>query len=391
MINLLAKLFIKNHSDYDSSSVRIKYGELCGGFGIFLNILLFTGKFYAGLIAKSVAVTADSFNNLADAASSIITLLGFKLSKQKPDTKHPFGHGRIEYIAGFTVSIAILLMGFELLKTSVEKIISPEITDFSWLTTIILVVSILIKLYMYMYNTKIGKRIKSTALAATAKDSLSDCISTCVVLIAGIASFFFKLKIDGPCGLAVALFIIYSGISAVSDAISPLLGSTPDLETIELIEKIILSYPEISGVHDLIVHDYGIGRQIISVHAEVPIKPGSDIFAIHDVIDNAERELAAKLECAATIHLDPVAYDDERVLILKEKLETIISLIDNRLTLHDFRIVPGPSHTNLIFDVVVPFDVSLSFDHIQSEICSAVNDIDYGTYYAIVHFDRPMI
>ena len=390
MIKLLSKIFIKDRENYESPAVRSAYGVLCGGFGIFLNVLLFVGKYIAGTIARSVAITADSFNNLADAASSIMTMLGFHLSRQKPDTEHPFGHGRIEYITGLLVSAAIILMGVELLKSSFTKILHPEAIEFSWLTAAILIAGILVKLYMFMYNRATGKKINSSALHATAQDSLSDCIATSVVLAASIVSHFFKLNIDGYCGLAVALFVIYSGIMSVKDTITPLLGETPDPELIKKIEALVLSYPEISGIHDLIVHDYGPGRLMISVHAEVPVTADFDVFAMHDVIDNAERRLAGELGCEATIHLDPVASDDELTTGLKKRITEIVTSISDELTLHDFRVVPGPSHTNLIFDVVVPFDSKLSFDEIKSGIDSAVESMNDGIYYAVVHFDRPL-
>ena len=249
MIKLLSKIFIKDRENYESPAVRSAYGVLCGGFGILLNVLLFVGKYIAGTIARSVAITADSFNNLADAASSIMTMLGFHLSRQKPDTEHPFGHGRIEYITGLLVSAAIILMGVELLKSSFTKILHPEAIEFSWLTAAILIAGILVKLYMFMYNRATGKKINSSALHATAQDSLSDCIATSVVLAASIVSHFFKLNIDGYCGLAVALFVIYSGIMSVKDTITPLLGENPDPELIKKIEALVLSYHEISGIH----------------------------------------------------------------------------------------------------------------------------------------------
>ncbi len=389
MIKLLSKLLIKDHENYDSSAVRSAYGVLCGAFGIFLNILLFTGKFIAGSIAKSVAVTADAFNNLADAGSSIITLLGFRLASQKPDTEHPFGHGRIEYISGLMVSAAIILMGIELLKSSFEKILHPEAIKFSVLTAIILTVSILVKLYMSIYNRSIGKKIKSPALFATSQDSLSDCIATSVVLITSLISHFFKLNIDGYCGLAVAIFVIYSGINSIKDTISPLLGKPTEPEFIEKIEAIIASYSDISGIHDLIVHDYGPGRRMISLHAEMPVTNNTDIFEMHDIIDNAERRLGQELGCEATIHLDPIAGNDQLTGSLKQRMVDILHSLSPELSLHDFRVVPGPTHTNLIFDIVVPFNEKRSFDEIRKHISDSLEMMDDGIYYAVVSFDRP--
>lgn len=389
MIKLLSRIFIKHYKNYESPAVRSSYGVLCGGFGIFLNILLFIGKFLAGTLAKSVSITADAFNNLADAGSSIITLLGFRLARQKPDTKHPFGHGRIEYIAGLLVSAAIILMGFELAKSSISKIISPEPIEFSVLTAAILVCSILVKLYMVFYNKSIGKKIKSATLGATALDSCSDCIATSVVLVSSLIAHFFKINIDGYCGVLVAAFVIYSGIRALQETITPLLGQAPDREFIERIQKLIEEFPEITGIHDLIVHDYGPGRLMISLHAEMPVYEDSDIFAMHDIIDNAERLLSKELECLVTIHLDPTRSNDEKVAELKAKTVNVLHGISPELSLHDFRVVPGPTHTNLIFDVVIPFDLKLKEDEITEKLNSAVSEWDDAKYYVVVSFDRP--
>ena len=389
MIKLLSRIFIKHYKNYESPAVRSSYGVLCGGFGIFLNILLFIGKFIAGTLAKSVSITADAFNNLADAGSSIITLLGFRLARQKPDIKHPFGHGRIEYIAGLLVSAAIILMGFELAKSSISKIISPEPIEFSVLTAAILVCSILVKLYMVFYNKSIGKKIKSSTLGATALDSCSDCIATSVVLVSSLIAHFFKINIDGYCGVLVAAFVIYSGIRSLQETITPLLGQSPDKEFIDRIQKLIEKFPEITGIHDLIVHDYGPGRLMISLHAEMPVHEDSDIFAMHDIIDNAERLLSKELECLVTIHLDPTRANDEKVAELNAKTVNVLHGISPGLSLHDFRVVPGPTHTNLIFDVVIPFDLKLKEDEIIEKLNSAVADWDDAKYYVVVSFDRP--
>ena len=389
MIKLLSRIFIKDYKNYESPAVRSSYGVLCGGFGIFLNILLFIGKFLAGTLAKSVSITADAFNNLADAGSSIITLLGFRLARQKPDTKHPFGHGRIEYIAGLLVSAAIILMGFELAKSSISKIISPEPIEFSVLTAAILVCSILVKLYMVFYNKSIGKKIKSATLGATALDSCSDCIATSVVLVSSLIAHFFKINIDGYCGVLVAAFVIYSGIRSLQETITPLLGQSPDKEFMDRIQKLIEKFPEITGIHDLIVRDYGPGRLMISLHAEMPVQEDSDIFAMHDIIDNAERLLSKERECLVTIHPDPTRANDEKVAELKAKTVNVLHGISPELSLHDFRVVPGPTHTNLIFDVVIPFDLKLKEDEITEKLNSAVSEWDDAKYYVVVSFDRP--
>lgn len=395
MLKFLAKLFIKTPREYDDPATRRAYGVLCGAVGILLNILLFAGKFIAGSLAKSVAVTADAFNNLADAGSSVITMIGFRLAGQKPDKEHPFGHGRFEYIAGLLVSAAIILMGVELLKTSVEKIIAPQAVEFSVLTAVILVFSVAVKIYMAVYNGSLGKKLASPALAAAAKDSLSDSIATAVVLVSSAVGHFLGINIDGWCGAAVAVFVLRAGIMSVRDTLAPLLGTEPDPEFVKRINDIVLSYPEISAIHDLIIHDYGPGRQIISLHAEIPAESGSDIFKLHDIVDNAERRLRQELGCDATIHLDPVAAEDEQTQMLHERMEAALFEINSGLTMHDFRIVPGPTHTNLIFDVVVPYDNRMPQAEILEKIEYAAADLpsgkNGGKYYAVVRFDRPFM
>ena len=393
MLKFLAKLFIKTPREYDDPATRRAYGVLCGAVGILLNTLLFAGKFIAGSLAKSVAVTADAFNNLADAGSSVITMIGFRLAGQKPDKEHPFGHGRFEYIAGLLVSAAIILMGVELLKTSIEKIIAPQAVEFSVLTAVILVFSVAVKIYMAVYNGSLGKKLASPALAAAAKDSLSDSIATAVVLISSAVGHFLRINIDGWCGAAVAVFVLRAGIMSVRDTLAPLLGTEPDPEFVKRINDIVLSYPEISAIHDLIIHDYGPGRQIISLHAEMPTESGSDIFKLHDIVDNAERRLRQELGCDATIHLDPVAAEDEQTQMLHERMEAALFEINSGLTMHDFRIVPGPTHTNLIFDVVVPYDNKMPQAEILEKIEYAAAELpsgkNGGKYYAVVRFDRP--
>ena len=393
MLKFLAKLFIKTPREYDDPATRRAYGVLCGAVGILLNIMLFAGKFIAGSLAKSVAVTADAFNNLADAGSSVITMIGFRLAGQKPDKEHPFGHGRFEYIAGLLVSAAIILMGVELLKTSVEKIIAPQAVEFSVLTAVILVFSVAVKIYMAVYNGSLGKKLASPALAAAAKDSLSDSIATAVVLVSSAVGHFLRINIDGWCGAAVAVFVLRAGIMSVRDTLAPLLGTEPDPEFVKRINDIVLSYPEISAIHDLIIHDYGPGRQMISLHAEMPAESGSDIFKLHDIVDNAERRLRQELGCDATIHLDPVAAEDEQTQMLHERMEAALFEINSGLTMHDFRIVPGPTHTNLIFDVVVPYDNKMPQAEILEKIEYAAAELpsgkNGGKYYAVVRFDRP--
>lgn len=391
MITLLSKLFIKNRGDYGSERVRGAYGLLTGAFGILLNVLLFAGKLTAGSLARSVAVTADAFNNLSDAGSSIITMLGFRLASEKPDPEHPFGHGRFEYISGLLVSAVIILMGFELLKSSIGKIIKPEPVDFSALALVILAVSVAVKLYMWFYNRSIGKKINSPALFATAEDSLSDSVATFVVLLSALIARFTGLRIDGWCGALVSLFVLYSGFKSAKETIAPLLGRSPDPELVERIERTVTAFDGIEGIHDLIIHDYGPGRLIVSLHAEVPMHPGDDVFAVHDIIDNAERALRKELGCSATIHLDPVAADDALTAELKAQMCAALKAIGEELALHDFRVVPGPTHTNMIFDVVVPYDFPLAPEQVKAEIEAAARGMDAGQYYAVVTVDRPLV
>lgn len=358
MITLLSRLFIKDHKNYKNPAVRQAYGVLCGAVGIFLNLCLFAGKFAAGLLSNSIAITADAFNNLSDAGSSVITLIGFKMAGQKPDPDHPFGHGRIEYICGLLVSILILLMGVELLKTSVAKILHPEELAFSPVILAILVVSILVKCYMFLYNRKIGRKIESAAMTVTGTDSLGDTLSTTVVLIATLTAHFTSLAVDGWCGVLVGLFVCYTGFTAARDTISPLLGQAPEKAFVQQVNDIVMSHAEILGIHDLIVHNYGPGRVLISLHAEVPAD--GDILTLHDVIDTAEHELKNTLNCHAVIHMDPIQVGDEKTEQLKKLVRGYLEDISPSLSMHDFRIVTGPSHTNLIFDVVTPYDFPLS-------------------------------
>jgi len=385
MISLLAKKFIKNREDVTSPAVRQAYGMLCGIVGIGFNVLLFALKLLAGTFSGSIAITADAFNNLSDAGASIVTLLGFKLAGQKPDPEHPFGHGRLEYISGLIVSMVILLMGIELAKSAVEKILHPEAVEFTLLTGGILLASILVKLYMYLYNRAVGKKIGSAAMEATAMDSLSDCAATAAVLAATLIGHFTSLQIDGWCGIVVAALVLWAGIQAARDTISPLLGQPPAPEFVQRIEEIVLSSPVVQGIHDLIVHDYGPGRVMISLHAEVPAH--GDIMALHDEIDNIEQRLRRELGCAATIHMDPIVTDDKLTAETRERVAQLVRGIDEHITIHDFRMVTGPTHTNVIFDAVVPFKFRLSDHEVEQEIQAAVKRLD-SSYFAVVQIDR---
>lgn len=385
MVTLLAKLFIKE--ELPAEKKRSAYGMLCGLVGIALNVLLFIGKFFAGAISNSIAITADAFNNLSDAGSSAVTLAGFKLAEQKPDPHHPFGHGRIEYISGLIVSAIILIMAFELVSDSIQKIIHPADTEFSVIIVVILLASILVKCYMAFYNSSIGKRIGSAAIRATATDSLSDCIATTVVLISTLVGYYTGLHIDGVCGVLVGLFIFYAGFSAARDTLAPLLGQPPEKEFVERIQEIVTTYDEnVIGIHDLIVHDYGPGRRMISLHAEVPAD--GNIMELHDIIDNIEMKLTKELGCAATIHMDPVITNDEHISTLKKQTIQIVKDIDPVISLHDFRVVEGETHTNIIFDIIVPFHFRLSDEEITDLIKAQIQKQMGEDHFAVIQVDK---
>ena len=385
MIALLAKKFIPNAENVADPAVRRAYGVLCGVVGICFNVLLFALKLAAGALAGSIAITADAFNNLSDAGASVVTLLGFKLAGQTPDPEHPFGHGRLEYISGLIVSMVILLMSFELAKSAVDKIFHPEAVEFSLLTLAILLASILVKLYMYLYNRAVGKKLGSAAMQATAADSLSDCAATAAVLAATLIGHFTSWQIDGWCGIVVAALVLLAGVRAAQETVSPLLGQPPEPEFVQRIEGIVMSSPSVQGIHDLIVHDYGPGRVMISLHAEVPAH--GDIMELHDEIDNVEQSLRRELGCDATIHMDPVVTDDAITRETREKVAQLVRGIDESITIHDFRMVTGPTHTNVIFDAVVPFRFRLSDREVEQEIKSAVRTLD-GSYFAVVQIDK---
>ena len=385
MISLLAKLFIKDYTNVTDSKVREAYGVLCGGMGIALNILLFLGKFLAGTLSGSIAITADAFNNLSDAGSSFITLIGFKLGSQKPDPEHPFGHGRMEYLSGLAVAVLIIVMAVELFKSSFDKILHPEVLECSAVIVLILIASIAVKIYMAIYNHSVGRKIQSAAMGATAKDSMSDTVATTVVLIATLVGAIWGVPIDGYCGVLVSILIFMAGFGAIKDTVGPLLGTAPEKEFVDKIEEIVMSHDIVKGMHDLVVHDYGPGRVMISLHAEVPHT--EDILVIHDEIDNIEEELGDKLNCEAVIHMDPLIVDDEKVNEVKEYVCKIVHQVGEELNFHDFRMVSGNSHTNLIFDVVVPFKYKMSDEVIKKAIQEAIW-VNYPRYNAVIHIDH---
>lgn len=384
MLELFIRRWVPNAEDVAKPEVRQAYGTICGIFGIGLNLLLFAGKLLAGILSHSIAITADAFNNLSDAGSSFVTLIGFRLSGSKPDPKHPFGHGRMEYLSGLFVSVMIILMAVELLKSSVLKIFHPEEVQSSWLVIGILVVSILVKLYMSSYNRRIGKKISSAAMQATAMDSFSDSVATMVVLLATFLAKYTGLYVDGYCGVLVGVFIFIAGIQAARDTINPLLGQAPDPEFIEEIRTIVAEYGEIKGIHDMVVHDYGPGRVMVSFHAEVPAS--GNICVLHDAIDQVENELREKLGCHAVIHMDPIFTNDPETIALKEQVLELIHGLDDRITMHDFRLVKRPSYTNVMFDVVVPYGFYLSDREVEEELQKAVRQIN-EKYFAVIQID----
>ncbi|MBS5659337.1 MAG: cation transporter [Oscillibacter sp.] len=382
MISLLERLFLRKK---DPADLRRGYGMLCGAVGIGLNLLLFGGKFLAGTLSGSIAITADAFNNLSDAGSSFVTLVGFHLAGQKPDVHHPFGHGRIEYLSGLAVSMLILLMGFELGRSSLDKILHPSPVDSSPLVLGILCVSIAVKLYMAFYNHTLGKKLSAPAMLATAVDSLSDSAATFAVLAATLVGQFSGVLIDGWVGLLVAALILWSGAKSAKETIDPLLGTPPTHEFVQRIRDLVMAHPGIIGIHDLIVHDYGPGRVMISLHAEVPAT--ENVLDIHDEIDNVEKELQEKLGCEAVIHMDPIVTDDGVTAETRQRVAALVRCIDDEISIHDFRMVSGATHTNLIFDAVVPFGFRLTDAQVAEKIKTAVRALD-GTYYAVVHVER---
>ena len=386
MITFMASLFIKDSKNYKEPSVRQAYGVLSGAVGIGLNILLFFGKWLAGTISGSIAITADAFNNLSDAGSSIITLIGFRLSGQEPDPEHPFGHGRMEYISGLLVSVAILVMGFELIGSSIGKLRSPEPIESSALVFGILIASILVKLYMFFYNHSLSKKIESAAMKATSVDSLSDTVATTLVLIATLISKYTGLLLDGWFGILVGLFILYTGGSTLKETIDLLLGQPPKQEFIDEVKEIVLGHSMVHGVHDLIVHDYGPGRVMISLHAEVDVN--GDIQDLHEQIDHIEHELQEKLHCSATIHMDPIVTDDKEVLAMKAKVEEMVHFLDESFSMHDFRMVKGSTRTNLIFDVEVPRKTSYTDNEIVNWLKERIHELPGSKYFAVIQIDH---
>lgn len=385
MTNLLIKIFIRDRENTTSPKVRTAYGTLSGAVGILVNILLSIAKLIIGSISHSIAITGDALNNLSDAASSAISLLGFRISSKPADEKHPYGHGRLEYLCGLAVAVIIMFMGLELIKSSAAKIFSPEKPEFSLVAIAVLVISILGKLWLALFNRKIGKAINSDTVDAVVKDSLSDIAATTASILSLILSQYFTLPFDGIFGVIVSLFVLWAGIGVFRNTSSSLLGQQPEPETVKMIEEKILSYEGVYGVHDLIVHDYGPGRCFVTAHAEVP--SDTDIMVSHDLMDVIEQDFKRDTSYVLTLHMDPVVMDDEKTNNAKEMVAEIISEIHPSLSFHDFRMVSGPHHTNLIFDVVIPFSVKLD----SKTVVNTINDNIHKKnekYYAVITIDH---
>ena len=389
MTPLLIKLFIKNPDDTKNTAVRAKYGNLGSFVGIVCNLLLCVLKITIGTITGSISITADGFNNLSDMGSSVITMVGFKLSNKPADSDHPFGHGRMEYMSAFIVAVLILLVGFELLKSSLTALITnaPAPTYSLW-AIIILIISILVKLWLFIFNRKLGKKIDSESLLATSQDSLNDTVATTVILISAAVSYYFTLpfNLDAVMGIGVAVFILLSGINTAKETLNSILGTPPDKQVIEDIKNTILDYKDFVGIHDLIVHNYGPGRQFASVHVEVP--QDIDIVKCHEQIDLCEKKVIENLGIELVIHMDPIDVNNEAVNFAKAKLSDALKEIHENLTLHDFRMTPEcETRTNLIFDVVVPSSCKLKETELLEKINQTAKQIN-PTYCCVITFDR---
>ena len=381
MTKFLIKLFIKDKDNTKNQEVRGKYAMLSSITGIVVNILLSVFKLIIGIFANSISIISDALNNVSDAGSSIVTMVGFKLSQKKVDADHPWGHGRMEYITGFFVDILILLVGFELLKSSVDKIIHPELPNINNITIILLVVAILAKLWLFVFYRKIAKTIDSAAIKGTAYDSISDSISTLAVLVSAFVAKFAKISIDGYVSLLVSMFILFTGYKAIKEIIDLLLGQKPDPEFVKQIEEFAMKYETIEGIHDIMVHDYGPGRKIVSFHAEVPAN--SDISRAHDIIDQMEQDIHEKFGCITTVHMDPIVVDDEEINQMRSFVEGIVKGINERFSIHDFRMTDGGERVNLIFDLVLTSDKNVNAEEIISKIQEEIHKIN-DKYYAVI-------
>ena len=388
MTKLLIKLFVKDSRNVSDPAVRQRYAMLAGVTGIVLNLLLFAGKLTTGILAASVAVIADAFNNVSDAGSSVITIIGFRLAGKHEDKEHPLGHGRLEYVSAFIVDMLIILVGAELLKSSVEKIISPSLPAVSAATIVLLVAAVLVKLWLFFFYRKIGNLIDSAAVKSTSIDSISDTVATSLVLISTLVARFANVGIDGWAGILVAGFILFTGIKAAKETIDLLLGTPPDPAFIEELKDFVKNYPEVVGVHDLMVHDYGPGRKIISFHAEVP--SDSDINYAHDVIDCIERDMHEKFGCIVTIHLDPIVTGNKEVDEMRRMAEETAKEVDSSFTIHDFRMTSGGKHINLIFDLSIPTDCKIPDGEAAQKVAEKISEKNPDCH-AVIHPEHPFV
>ena len=388
MTRFLIKLFIKDRENTENQKVRGKYAMLSSITGIVVNILLSIFKLSIGIFANSMAIISDALNNISDAGSAIVTMIGFKLSQKKVDADHPWGHGRMEYITGFFVDILIILVGFELLQSSIDKIIHPELPSINNITIILLVVAIIAKLWLFVFYRKIAKTINSAAIKGTAYDSISDSISTLAVLISAFVAKFLSISIDGYVSLLVSIFILFTGYKAIKEIIDLLLGQKPDSEFVNQIEEFTKKYETIEGIHDIMVHDYGPGRKIVSFHAEVPAN--SDICRAHDIIDQMEQDIYEKFGCITTIHMDPIVVDNEDINQMKKFTEEIVESINSEFSIHDFRMTDGGERINLIFDLVITTDKNINVEEIISKIQEEIHKKN-NKYYAVIKAEYSFI
>ena len=388
MTKLLIKLFIKNKDDLSNQAVRAEYASLAGFTGIVVNILLFLAKLIVGLLSTSVAIIADAFNNISDAGSSVVALIGFRLSSKHVDKEHPLGHGRMEYVTGFIVDMLIILVGFELLTSSFDKILNPALPTVSMATYIVLSLSIAVKCWLYFFYNHIGKKINATALKSASKDSLSDCFATTLVLISAIVAKFFNVAIDGYAGLIVAGLIIYAGINSAKETIDLLLGTPPTKEFVDSVYEFVKRYPEIVGIHDVMVHDYGVGRQIMSFHAEIP--SDFNVNIAHEIIDQVERDMHEEFGAIVTIHLDPIAVNDEEVNQMRTFAIACMNEIDESFTLHDFRMTKGEKYINLIFDLVIPVDYKGDDETAAKLVATKIKERNENCF-AVIKAEHPFV
>ncbi|MFA6848909.1 MAG: cation diffusion facilitator family transporter [Selenomonadaceae bacterium] len=388
MTEVLIRRFIKDYETTTDSTVRERYGTLSGVVGICCNLLLFILKIVVGVFSGAISIVADAFNNLSDAGSSVVTILGFKLANRAPDEDHPFGHGRIEYLTGLGISVAIILVGVELLRTSVEKIFTPETVTIDFITIGILIFSIAVKFWLGRFYKNIGDRISSTAVQTAGMDSRNDCVATAVVLLNLILNYFTGWNIDGAAGLFVAAFILYSGVLAARDTIQPLLGQAPEPKFVKEIEDFVLTNEYVCGIHDLIVHDYGPGRMFLSLHAE--ISASMDIMKAHEAIDHLEYRLRERFHAETIVHMDPVVDDDPKVLAIRNKIDKVVKGVDARLSMHDFRLTRSYDGYNLIFDILLPNDVPLKAVEVRKKVNEAVRNMDIH-YHTVIHIDKSYV